>query len=102
MSFKKIIFTLFSAGAGGGIGYVFGKALHDAILGMGIYNFQKLQWFNTTEYLKLYYQYSNGLDNLFGLIFAILGLGIGGLIGYQIAEALDYEERTYKKYYGWL
>jgi len=100
MSFKKLIFTLFSAGIGGTIGYFFGKALHDTILGMGIYNFQKLPWFNASQYLKLYYQYSNGLDNLFGLIFAIIGLGIGGLIGYQIAEALSYEEKIYKKYYG--
>jgi len=89
MSIKKLISTLFSGGMGGVIGYVFGKTLHDAIVYHPIYKFKDVTWFNATQYLKLYYQYSCGLDNLFGLVFGIIGLGIGGLIGYEIGKIYE-------------
>jgi len=102
MSIKKLVLTLFSASAGGSIGYLFGKALHNAIVYYPILKFQNYSWFNASQYLNLYYQYSNGLDNLLGFIFGLLGFTIGGLIGYQIAEALDYDDKRYKFIYGGL
>jgi len=98
MSIKKLVLTLFSGGIGGTAGYYFGRALHDLILAMGIYNFQNYSWFNTTQYLNLYYKYSSGLDNLLGFVFAMLGLGIGGLLGYKLGEAVEYKDRRYGIY----
>ena len=38
--------------------------------------FSKYSWFNAEQYIKLYNFYSNGLRDVFGLVFGIVGAGL--------------------------
>lgn len=77
MGFKKLIGALFSTGVGYYIGDSVGKSLHDFIAYLyPIREFSKYQWFNSEQYIKLYNYYSNGLRDVFGLVFGIVGAGL--------------------------
>jgi len=77
MKLKKLIGALFTTGSGYGIGYLTGLAIHDWIAYLyPIKEFSKYSWFNASQYINLYNQYSNGLRDVFGLIFGILGAGL--------------------------
>jgi len=74
---KKLIGALFTTGAGYLVGDVTGKALHDWIAYLyPIKEFSKYSWFNAEQYIKLYNFYSNGLRDVFGLVFGIVGAGL--------------------------
>ena len=77
MKLKKLIGALFTTGAGYLVGDVTGKALHDWIAYLyPIKEFSKYAWFNASQYINVYNQYSNNLRDVFGLVFGIVGAGL--------------------------
>jgi len=59
------------------VGELFGKTLHNYLAYyMPIKMFGNYSWFNPEQYIKLYQQYSNGLDKTFGYIFGITFAGL--------------------------
>jgi len=74
---RKLLGAIGSYSIGNIIGATFGKELHDILAYlMPIMEFSKYSWFNASEYIRLYQQYSYGLDNLFMTVFGITGGGI--------------------------
>jgi len=76
------------------LGEVFGKSLHDLLAyHMPLKYFGNYEWFNYSEYVKMYKQYSNGLDNLFGYVF---GITFGGLaLASYVYVILKFREYKY-------
>jgi hypothetical protein len=71
-------------------GSAFGKLLHDYLAYfLPIKEFGKYPWFNPSQYIDLYKQYSFSLDNLFMWTF---GIAFGGL---ALAAYLEYLGKKY-------